>query len=188
MRNVTRIGTGIGAALLTVGLVAGAYVSGQNTAGEPGPFMQRGPGGPDRGGAGGFIGRGGPGRGGALAGLPIGRLNLSEAQREQLRTITESHQAQVKPVLDRVRELRRSLDEAVTADGFDEGLIRSRAAELALAEADLAIIQARMRADIVQQVLTPEQRERAKQLQAQRDNQGRQGKPGGQGRRDAPGR
>jgi protein CpxP len=164
MKSMTRIGAAIGAAMLTVGLGAAAFsIAGdapldaaQDTA-RP-PRGRGGPGGP--GGPGGF-GRGGPG--GPLAGLPIRELNLTEAQREQVRQIVESHQAETRAVAERAMAARQALHAVTTSPTFDEAQVRAKAAELAAVEADFAVARARIFADVYQ-ILTPEQQAKAKEL------------------------
>ena len=73
MSTLTRIGLGIGAIAVTVGLVAGVYVSAQNADGPRRPFAER---------------RGGPGGPmGALGPMLAGHLNLTDAQKDQLKGI-----------------------------------------------------------------------------------------------------
>ncbi len=98
-RRSRRIGLGIGAvAVIALGLAAGVYVSAQNTDGPRGPFCRgrRGPGGP-----GGLRGPGGPM--GALGPLVrcCGRLDLTDAQRDQVKSVMDSHRDEMKALGDR---------------------------------------------------------------------------------------
>ena len=99
--------------------------------------------------------------------MMLGRLELTEAQRAQVRSLVEAQQAATGPVLDRARTAREALQAAITADTVDEGAIRARSAELASAEADLAVARARLHADITK-ILTPEQRTELEQNLARR--------------------
>jgi protein CpxP len=168
MKSMTRIGAALGAAILTVGVGAAAIAV---AGGQQGPGIERR--GPDgffgfgQGGPGGRGRMGGPGRGGPLAGLPLRQLNLSDAQREQVRAITESHQAEMKAVGDRAMTARQALHAATTSPSFDEGAVRARAAELAAVEADFAVFRARLFADVFQ-ILTPEQQAKVKELSGSR--------------------
>jgi protein CpxP len=168
MKSMTRIGAALGAAILTVGVGAAAIAV---AGGQQGPGIERrGPDGSFGFGQGGPRGRGrmgGPGRGGPLAGLPLRELNLSDAQREQVRAITESHQAEMKAVGDRAMTARQALRAATTSPSFDEGAVRARAAELAAVEADVAVFRARLFADVFQ-ILTPEQQAKVKELSGSR--------------------
>jgi periplasmic protein CpxP/Spy len=168
-KSMTRIGTAVGAALLTVGLGAAALsiAGGQQTqaptadgrrGGHFDSAQGRGFGGPGR-------GRGGPG--GPLGGLPLRELNLTDAQREQVRAIVEPREAETRAIGERATAARQALHAATTSASFDEGLVRARAAELAAVEADLAVSRARIYADVFQ-MLTPEQQAKAKEISGSR--------------------
>jgi Spy/CpxP family protein refolding chaperone len=163
-----RVAVAAGAGLIALGISAGVRASAQNTNQEPGVFsrmVQRrdGPGGP--------MGRGGwlePERGGPLGILRMfgARLNLTDAQREQLKNIAQARRDEWRTLGDRARTARGSLIDAVTADAIDEALIRARAADVAAVEADMAVASAHAHAE-VWQILTPEQQEQARQFRAQ---------------------
>lgn len=142
-----RVLTGVAlAAVFVVGTVAFAQ----------GPSGRRGagPGGP--GGAG--FGRGGPG-----AGLPLGRLNLSDAQRDQVKAIVRRAAEEQGPTLTRLREAAEARRKAMDALPVDEGAIRSTTQALVTAESDMAVARAKVRSDIYA-VLTPEQQAKAREL------------------------
>lgn len=158
-RMFSHLAMGFGALALAagMGMSAQAWAQDQNTGDGPRPFSgRRGPMGPG-------------GRGGPLGpGLALRGLDLTDAQRQQIRTLMESNREQLQPLLERAAQARRALEAAVTADVFDEGTIRSRHAELAAAEVDLAVARARTHADVLQ-ILTPEQRAEQKKIEAQRE-------------------
>jgi periplasmic protein CpxP/Spy len=123
--------------------------------------------GPGRGGPGRFGGPGGPMGPGGPAGIPgLERIGLSDAQKEQVTTIMQSHQADLKALGSRERTAREALNEAITADVANEGLIRARSADVAAVQADMAVAQARIRSEVLQ-ILTPDQQAQLKQLQTQ---------------------
>jgi Spy/CpxP family protein refolding chaperone len=99
--------------------------------------------------------------------LPLGPLNLTDAQRAEVRSLVEAHRAATQPVLERARTAREALHAAVTATTVDEAAIRARSAELASAEADLAVARARLHADVAK-VLTPEQAAELEQARSRR--------------------
>ena len=104
------------------------------------------------------------------------RLNLTDAQEEQVKNILESHRDELKALGDRAMEAQQALHAAVTADALDEGLIRARAADRAAVEADLAVAHARIHAEVFR-ILTPEQQTQAKEMQSnmqQRQSQRRE--------------
>jgi protein CpxP len=125
-----------------------------------GPGMGRGP----MGGPGGMGGPGQMGPGPIMQGLR--ELNLTDAQKEQVKGILEGHKAEFKKIADATQPARQALHEAVTADKFDEAAIRAAAAAVGAAEGDAAVLRARVHAD-VWALLTPEQQTKAKELKGQ---------------------
>ena len=171
MTATIRKGVGI-AALATIAVMTLAFagVHAQNTGG-PGPSMRGGRGGPQRGpdgpgrGFGRFGGPGGPGGPMGPLGL-ISRLDLSDTQRDQVKSLMESRRDETKAIADRARPAHEALEAALTADTFDEGAIRALSAEVASVEADMAVARGRLHADILQ-ILTPDQHAQLKALEAQ---------------------
>jgi periplasmic protein CpxP/Spy len=158
--TVKRMTVGIGAAVLAIGVSAGAFVHAQDGGQRPAQGEgRRGPGG-----RGGFRGPGGP-----MGLLPmLGRdLELTDAQKDQLKTIADSHKDDWKALADRGRAAHMALNQAVTADTIDENLIRQKSAEVGAVEADLAVARARARAEVFQ-ILTAEQKAKLKERAAQR--------------------
>ena len=93
-------------------------------------------------------------------------VDLSEAQQEQIRTIHEQSGEETRAVNERLRAARRALQDAVTADGWTEGEIFLLAGELGTAEGDAAVQQAELYAQ-VWSMLTPEQKETAREAEAE---------------------
>ena len=146
--------------LFAAGVGAAAFIDAQdqNTNAQGRPFM-----GPGRhGGPGGFDGPLGP-----MGMLPmLGRaLNLTDAQRDQIKAIADSHKDEWKALATRERTARTALMATVTADAIDENAIRQKSAELAAVEADAAVARAHAHAEVVQ-MLTADQKA---QLNALRD-------------------
>lgn len=115
----------------------------------------------------GFQDFGGPmagGRRGMLAGLR--QLELTDAQREQIREISDQNRADGRALAEGLRAAREALNEAVTADVVNESTIRGLVAQVAPLEADVAVQRAYANAQILQ-VLTPDQRAELRQLQAE---------------------
>jgi periplasmic protein CpxP/Spy len=139
--------------LIAAGLVAalaggGAIALAQ--APQAGPGVQRGPGGP-----------GGPGprmRGGPMGDLGLRGVELTDAQREQVRSVMESHQTELQQVGTKLRDAHRSFAEAARADTLDENTLRTRSAALAAAMTDEAILRAKVRAEL-RGILTAEQQQ-----------------------------
>jgi periplasmic protein CpxP/Spy len=132
------------------------------------PLLAQGPagqGGPGEPGGRGMRGHG-PMRAG-IEGLPLRELQLTDAQREQVRGIMTARQADFKAIGDRLHAAQEAQRAAVTRVPIDENEIRARVTEASTAEADFAILRARIH-EQVYQVLTPEQQAKAKTLDAER--------------------
>lgn len=121
------------------------------------------PGGPG-GRAGRMGGRGGPAQGRHL--MHLRALDLSQAQREQIRSIHEQNREANQAADERVRVARRALHDAVTADAVNDGAIRAVASELGIAEGEAAVHRAYVH-DQVWQTLTPEQQASARDAEAE---------------------
>jgi Spy/CpxP family protein refolding chaperone len=92
-------------------------------------------------------------------------LNLTQAQRDQMKGIVDRHRADMQAATRRVAETRRAMNQALAAEPLDEAAVRARGAEVGAATADAAILRARVRLELLQ-VLTAEQRE---QLRVRRE-------------------
>jgi Spy/CpxP family protein refolding chaperone len=143
------------AGVLVVGLLASTGVAFAQGPGRPG--------GPGRAGGRGLR-LGGPG--GDIT-PPLGQLNLSDAQRQQISDITKRRSEQGQQVEERLRAAIDAQRKAAETLPVNEGAIRATAQELALAEAEVAIHRAHTRAEIFA-VLTAEQQDQLKKLQADR--------------------
>jgi Spy/CpxP family protein refolding chaperone len=110
---------------------------------------------------------GGPMGPGFGAGLVLGELNLTEAQREQVRQIRDRHRDETRSVADRLAAARDKQQKAVETIPPDEALITSLTQDMVQAEVDAALLQARLNAE-VWAVLTPEQQAQATKLRAER--------------------
>jgi Spy/CpxP family protein refolding chaperone len=102
------------------------------------------------------------------AGFGLRALDLTEAQREQVRQLTQQFREQTKPLVARVQTAQESRRQALEAIPFNEQQIRSAAQALAEAEADLAVQRGRFQSDVYA-LLTPEQQGRLQKMRADRD-------------------
>ena len=120
-----------------------------------------GPGGP-RGGGSGFGLRGPDG------GLPLRDLNLTDAQREQVRQLMQQHREQSRGLFERVEAAHEGQRRAMEAIPFSEPQIRAAMQALAEVQTELALQQARLQSDIYA-LLTPEQQEQLKKIRTERE-------------------
>src|SRR5262249_33580050 len=124
--------------VLLVGAVAEVAAQDGRAGGRPGFARGGGPGGL------GLFGPGGAGLDGA---------NLTDAQKQQVKSIVESHRDEMKTLLDRQAAARRALTASADSGQVDD----AAATEVGHASAALALAEARLRAEVLQ-LLTPEQR------------------------------
>jgi Spy/CpxP family protein refolding chaperone len=95
-------------------------------------------------------------------------LDLSEAQRTEIREIVSGERDTQAELRERSTPIREALRLAAEATPIDEALIRRHSAELAEVQADAMILQANIRSEVLA-VLTPEQRAEAAELRGGRE-------------------
>jgi Spy/CpxP family protein refolding chaperone len=121
--------------------------------------------------------RGGPGgermRGPGAFGPELRGLDLTDDQRAQLRKIREARQSEFKTAGDKLGAARQGMRALIEADSINESAIRAKSAEVAAAEAEVAILNAKVRAESLQ-ILTSEQQAKLKELRASRQGQMKQ--------------
>ena len=152
-RFTTSLAAGIAA--LTLAVASPAMTSAQDQQPRQGPGFS----GPPRGGP------GGPGmrRPGGMMGLPgFHGLDLTDDQKTQLNQITESHSAEFRAIRDKSRAAHAGMQELLTAETINESAIRAKSAEIAAAEADMLILNAKIRNESMQ-ILTAEQLSKLKE-------------------------
>ena len=93
------------------------------------------------------------------------QLNLTDAQKDQIKSIAASHKDEWKALADRARTAHQALNEAATADAVDESLIRQKSADAAAVDADMAVARAHAYTEVLQ-ILTPDQKTQLKTMQA----------------------
>lgn len=113
-------------------------------------------------------------RGRHAAGLfkGLAALDLTQEQRTAIREILRSQRPAFRSVVERVREARAELRNAVSADPIDESLIRQKVQDLSRVGVDAALFRARIGAKI-RAVLTDEQRKKVAELRERRTTRAR---------------
>ena len=127
-------------------------------------------------------GRGGRGFGPGGPGLALNELNLTDAQREQVREIRGRYQEQIQALSRRLGDLTAKQRQAIETIPVNETLITSATQDMTQAQVEVAIQEARINADIWS-VLTPEQQAKATKLRAERKAQMEQRRKENQQRR-----
>jgi len=93
-------------------------------------------------------------------------VNLSDQQRDQLRSVVMTHKAELAGAAKKIGETRTALREAVLADGADQVAIRKAADDMGKAIGDMAVVASKVAAQ-AKPLLTEEQRKKIKETQAQ---------------------
>jgi Spy/CpxP family protein refolding chaperone len=138
----------VGAALLSIAALAGTgTVFAQGGAGGPGGFGHHGHG---------F---------GMIAGLD--QLGLSPDQQQQIKSTMASHRDEFRALMDRSRKAHQAQQAAIEQVPVNEDQVRSASSAVAAADADVAVLRARVHEQVFS-LLTPDQQTKAKQLQADR--------------------
>lgn len=95
------------------------------------------------------------------------QLNLTDTQREQIRDVRQRHQPELTEARTRLRTAHEAHRAAAEALPVDEAKIRATSQALSEAQADMAVLRARVHGE-VWTLLTPEQQAKAKELRAER--------------------
>ncbi|HVF89905.1 MAG TPA: Spy/CpxP family protein refolding chaperone [Blastocatellia bacterium] len=107
------------------------------------------------------------GRGGdRLMGRGFGQLDLTDAQKAQMKQIRETQQQTLQPLKQELRAKRQEIRKASEGGAFDEALVRQKLTEIAPLEAKLMAEQFRAHQEMLS-VLTPEQRSKLDQMREQ---------------------
>jgi Spy/CpxP family protein refolding chaperone len=91
------------------------------------------------------------------------KLDLTEAQQEQVKAILESEREKAEPLRQQLAETREKIRKAIEAEPFDEAAVRALAASQNETRVELVVSRARVRGQIFA-LLSPEQREQAMKL------------------------
>lgn len=91
------------------------------------------------------------------------KLNLTEAQKEQIKAIFASERDKAEPLRKKLAETRENLRKAIEAEPFNEATVRALAESQNETRVELVVSRARAKSQVYA-LLTPEQRELAKKL------------------------
>lgn len=138
-------------------------------------FAQHGPGGP--GGHGGGPGRhGGPGGRGGLLGHFSRALDLTDAQKTQIKQIEDGFRESTKALHEQLAQSGGGPLDALNGGAFDEAAVRAAAQARANLHVELEVAHARMLSQVFA-VLTAEQKAKLNELHKQMRERHRQGPP-----------
>ena len=97
--------------------------------------------------------------------MPLRFLDLTDAQKEQVKAIHEAERTRIEPFVKQLGDTHKALAEATAKGQFDEAQVRAIATTAAQAQVELAVSRARQDAAIYQ-ILTAEQRAKLEQFRA----------------------
>lgn len=95
------------------------------------------------------------------------QLNLTDAQKAQLKEIKQRHRESTKSLREEMRASRRSMKQVTQNGAFNESAVRAAAQASNNARVELAVVRAKMRSEMFA-VLTAEQKTQLEQLKEQR--------------------
>lgn len=91
-------------------------------------------------------------------------LNLTDAQKAQIKSMMASQHATLRPLMQQLAENRKAILTATTNGAFDQAKVQAIANQQAQLMAQLMVQKESLKHDIYTQVLTADQRSKAEQL------------------------
>ena len=105
--------------------------------------------------------------GGRMAGAVFRNLDLTDAQKAQMKSIRDNHSQSVRPLMEQIRAKRLEMRQASEGGTFNEALVTQKLTEIAPLEAKLMGERSRLHQEMLS-VLTPEQKAKLEQSREQR--------------------
>jgi protein CpxP len=115
-----------------------------------------------------FAGHGGYGKDGWHLKKMMAVVGLSDEQKAEVKDILTQNRALLEPILKHLVAERRALRNLIQSGSSDETAIRTQAASVAKLQADLAVERAKVYQAVLK-ILTPEQTQKLKDFQEERD-------------------
>ena len=106
------------------------------------------------------------GRRGGRGMMGFGNLDLTDAQKTQMKQIRESHSQTLRPIMEQIRAKRQEIRQASHGGAFNEALVAQKLTEIAPLEAKLQGEQYRVHQEMLS-VLTPDQKAKLEQTREQ---------------------
>ena len=98
--------------------------------------------------------------------MGFGNLDLTDAQKTQMKQIRESHSQSLRPLMEQLRAKHQELRQASEGSTFNEALVTQKLTEMAPLEAKLQGEQFRLRQEMIA-ILTPDQKAKLDQSREQ---------------------
>jgi Spy/CpxP family protein refolding chaperone len=97
-------------------------------------------------------------------GFMASELNLTDAQKQQIKTMMQSQRASTRPLMQQLAENRQAMLTATASGAFDQAKVQALANQQSQAMAQLMVQKASLQHQIYTQVLTADQRTQADQM------------------------
>jgi periplasmic protein CpxP/Spy len=94
------------------------------------------------------------------------QLDLTDAQKDQIKAIHEKSRESMRPLMEQIRAKRQEIRQANEGGTVDEALVRQKLTEIAPLEAKMMAERARIHQETLS-VLTPEQKTKLEQMREQ---------------------
>ena len=95
-------------------------------------------------------------------------LNLTDAQKAQIKTMAQAQRTTNRPLMQQMAQNRVALLNATSGGAFDQARVQALANQQAQLMAQMQVQKAQLRSQIYNQVLTADQKAKADQLQQQK--------------------
>jgi Spy/CpxP family protein refolding chaperone len=109
----------------------------------------------------------GGGFGGPMMGIYADYLDLTDAQRAQMKDIMTKEKPTIQPLMKQLAESHKQLRQLESAGAFDEAKVRAIATQQAQTMTELTVQKARIKSEMMQ-VLTPDQKDKMAKFEARR--------------------
>lgn len=92
------------------------------------------------------------------------QLNLTDAQKQQIKSIFQANRATMRPLMQQMMQNREAMLNATAGGAFDQAKVTALANQQAQIRSQLAVQKASLQSQIYNQVLTADQKAKADQL------------------------
>jgi protein CpxP len=106
--------------------------------------------------------------GGRMMGFPARSLNLTDAQRTQMKEVMAKEKPTLSPLFKEMAGAQNQLRQLAMSDNFDEGKARELATQQTQTMTELAVQKARVQSELYK-LLTPEQKTKLAQIMQARE-------------------
>ena len=92
------------------------------------------------------------------------QLNLTDAQKAQIKTIMQSQRTTMRPLMQQMTQNREAMLTATSGGAFDQAKVQAIATQQAQLMSQMTVLKEQLRSQIYNTVLTPDQKAKADQM------------------------